>query len=202
MEALKKKTNPEGMNTHWKAILAVTAILFLTAEVVLLMLQNRDLKRQLSAKAPEMLKGGDEVPSLRAVSMAGDTMNVTYDDGTKRYLLLVFSTTCPHCEKTLPRWKEIVDEMQDDDCDILGVSTSNLEATRKYIVEKGIDFNVVTTDTSFWRKYKVNGVPATILIKEKGKVENVWFGELSEANREEIITLARTKRASINPLNQ
>jgi peroxiredoxin len=194
MEAMSKRVN-------WKTILAVTAILFLTTEVVLLMLQNTDLKRQLNVKAPEMLKAGDEVPPLRAVSMAGDTMNVTYDDGINRYLLLVFSTTCPHCEKTLPIWKEIVAEMQDENCDILGVSTSNLDATRKYIVEKGIDFNVVATDTSFWRKYKVNGVPATILIKDKGQVENVWFGELSDENKDEIIKLAREERANINPLN-
>lgn len=164
--------------TNWKAILAVTAILFLTAEVVLLILQNRELKRQLDAKAPVLLKVGDVVSPLQGISIGGDTVVVRYDETTTCYVLFAFTTTCPYCEKTLPIWKDIAAKIQREDCDILGVSLSSLEATKKYITEKGIEFTVVTTDTSFWRKYKVSGDPATILVNDKGKVKNVWFGQI------------------------
>jgi hypothetical protein len=70
----------------------------------------------------------------------------------------------------------------------------NLEETKKFLEGKNVGFYTfsVSNDTSFNRKYKVNGVPETILLNGGGTVEKVWIGELSTEQRTEIEELMGT----------
>ncbi|TLY32998.1 MAG: TlpA family protein disulfide reductase [Ignavibacteria bacterium] len=176
---------------NWIQVISVTLNLLLTIEAVLLILQNRDLKNSLR-RSPvgaqvEPLKAGERVEAVKVQTLDGNTTDLAYTDPGKKYLLFVLSTTCPHCEKTLVNWKAIAHDNRDQNCDIIGVSVHSLDETKKYVANKSVGFYVVSVaDTSFSRKYKISGVPETILLQGDGSVEKVWIGELSEDQTIEI----------------
>ena len=188
MEQVQKKRN-------WIQLLSFFVIIGLTFEVVLLTLQNRDLKNALSAMTTvgqvEPLKPGERVEAVKVQTFDGNTTELKYDDPAKKYLLFVLSTTCPHCEKTLVNWQAITETNKEGKCYIIGVSLHNLDETRDYVTAKKIGFYIVSAaaDTSFNRRYKISGVPETILVKSDGSVEKVWIGELTEDQTKEIQTL-------------
>lgn len=184
MEEQKKKTN-------WLQIISVIMIAFLILEVVLLMKQNRDLRAQISPFTnPEMmepLKSGDHVGPIKVQSLSGVASELSYTDPNKKYLLFVLSTTCPHCEKTLPLWQMIAQNAKPEMCSVLGISIHPFEETKKYVEQNQPNFNVVVvSDTSFKRAYKINGVPQTILLDGNGVVEKAWMGELTTEQINEI----------------
>ncbi|MBI3579180.1 MAG: TlpA family protein disulfide reductase [Ignavibacteriales bacterium] len=106
-------------------------------------------------------------------------MEIIYADSTQNYLLFIFSTTCPFCEKNIENWKKIARENKNDRSIILGISIHNLEDTKKYYISHQLNFKVALADTSFARKYKIYGVPETILISGKGAVKEVYPGVLT-----------------------
>ena len=176
----------------WLQAGAFFLISLLTAEVVLLTLQNRDLKNKLKSTAfaaqVDPLAPGEKAVPFKIQTLDGATNELAFSDPAKKSLLFVLSTTCPHCEKTLANWKTITEKSLDDRCNIIGVSIHNLEETRKYLTNKKVGFYMVSAaaDTGFSRKYKISGVPETILIDGNGSVEKVWLGELSDEQTEEI----------------
>jgi cytochrome c biogenesis protein CcmG, thiol:disulfide interchange protein DsbE len=183
MEELKKKTN-------WVQLIGIVLIIFLGVEDVLLILQNKQLKATINTlTTPQMepLKTGDRLEPVKIQSFDGSRSDLIYSDSTKKYLLFLFSTTCPHCEKNIPIWQSLIASM-DNHIKILGVSTQKLNETKQFIQGKIVNFRIVTAyeDTSFQRKYRVIGVPETILIDGEGKVEKVWMGELQPDQINEI----------------
>jgi len=183
-------------------VVFVLLMLFLGIEDVVLVLQNRNLKEkinQLTNRKIELLTPGDRVEDVRAVSLNGDEVRLSYSDSAKKYLLLVFSTTCPHCEKNIPIWSEITRDNQDK-CNYVGISTSSLEDTRKFVSMKSISFPTVSVanDTSLGRKYKIVGLPLTILLTRLGVVEKVWMGELTIGQKKEIAQLIGQSELLVN----
>ena len=193
MEELKKKTN-------WIQLISFIVIALLGAEDVMLIYQNRQLKDMLKGP-PQMepLKAGEHLETVKVQTLDGTTTDLAYTEPSQKYLLFVFSTTCPHCEKTLPAWQTIANN-KNDNCNILGISIHTLEETNKFVAAKNINFVTVTAaeDTSFSRKYKVAGVPETILISGNGTVEKAWVGELNADQTKEIQNLISSSTASTN----
>ncbi len=80
---------------------------------------------------------------------------------------------------------------------ILGVSIDDLKNTIDYVTTKDIKFyTVVNADTEFRSKYKVKGVPMTILVNGESEVEKVYFGELTNNQTEEIMNLLNAQEGS------
>lgn len=184
MERPKKETN-------WIQLFSFTIIAVLAVEDGLLIIQNKELKARLAAAtAPKMapLKPGEFVQSVRLQTLDGSIRELNYTDTSKKYLLFVFSTTCPHCEKNLVNWQEITESNRANGCDIIGISVQKLDVTQRYATTKNVGFVTVSAanDTSFVRKYRISGVPETILIAGNGKVEGTWQGELSAEQTNEI----------------
>ena len=177
-------------------------ILFLTAEVILLTYQNRELKQELknlvAATQPmESLKPGERVEPFNVKTLDGGLSEVRYADPAKKYLLLVLSTTCPHCAKTLPVW-DVIARNRPNNADVLGISVHDVDHTKKYVEESKINFYVVSVDTSFYRKYKISGVPETILVSGDGTVEKSWIGELTADQSTEIQNLMGASKTLTN----
>jgi len=151
-----------------------------------LTLQNRKLKTILSTATPqgqlETLQPGERVQPAKLQTLDGSTAELRCDDLHKKYLLFVLSTTCPHCEKNLAIWRSIAEKSREDNLTIIGVSIHNLDQTTKYVTEKKPNFYIVVADTGFARRYKIVGVPETILIDGKATVERIWLGELTAAD--------------------
>jgi peroxiredoxin len=148
----------------------------------------------------DALQPGDHVKPIKLQTMGGSVSELKYDDPGKKYLLFVLSTTCPHCEKNLDRWKAINERNRQGNCEIVGISIHDFKATRKYVEEKDPGFYITSAaaDTSFHRGYKLVGVPETILLKGDGSVQKVWIGELSADQTSEIEALLETARSSAN----
>ena len=144
--------------------------------------------RVIVDKSTVPVKTGEKVAPIVVQTLDGKISEISYTNPTKKYLLFVLSTTCPHCEKALISWRTISQSNTAGKCDIIGVSLHNLDATRKYLATKDVGFYTVSaaSDTSFSRKYRITGVPETILIKGNGSVEKVWIGELTQDQTNEI----------------
>ena len=190
-------------NTNWIQLGGAILILLLASEVVLLIIQNRELKKALNSMTAisqvEPLKPGERVESVKIQTLDGSFTELQYTDPTKKYLLFVLSTTCPHCEKTLPVWQSFA-QNKSDNCSVLGLCIHNLDQTRKFLAAKNVGFYTasVEQDTSFGRKYKIGGVPETILINGNGIVEKAWVGELNQDQVNEISALIGGTRPSLN----
>jgi peroxiredoxin len=168
---------------------------FLAIDVVLLTIENRKLKESLESKSNikirTPLQTGDIVESIKLQTLEGKTTELVYSKLNQKHLFFVLSTTCPHCLNNLHKWGTIYSKKYSNECDIMGIAIDNLERIRDYVFEKDVSFYVVSVaiDTSFSRKYKITGVPETILIKGNGEVEKVWMGELTNEQTDEIIRL-------------
>lgn len=175
---------------NWLQLSSFVLIGLLTIEIILLGLQNRELKAHLSFTGSgqvEPLKSGDRVPSFRMQTLDGNTNELSYSDPSRKYLFFVLSTTCPHCEKTLPMWESLA-KGASGRFSVLGLCVHNLDETKKYVSSKNVGFYLASifADTSFTRKYKIAGFPETILVEGDGTVEKIWLGELSPEQTEEI----------------
>ena len=186
---------------NWLQVVTLVIIGLLMIEVVILTIQNRELKTAISnltQSQTEPLKHGEKVEPFKIQTLSGDTAEFTYSDTKKRYLLFVLSTKCPHCEKNLPLWKEIANTANET-VNIFGISLDNFEQTKEYASIKDIGFYLASVaDTSFGRKYKIGGVPETILIDGNSKVEKVWIGELSKESLNDIKILMGAPKALTN----
>lgn len=196
MEGTKGKKN-------WVQLFSFVVIALLTAEDGVLMLQNGELRARLSPRtigriAP--LQPGEVIRPIMVKTLDGETEELKYVDTSKRHLIFVFSTTCPHCVKNLPAWQMLADSIERDKCDIIGISAHGLDETRKFVTTKELSFVTVSAadDTSFDRKYGISGYPLTILISGDAKVEKTWIGELTAQQTNEIRALISAEKPSSN----
>jgi peroxiredoxin len=192
MEQNKKKID-------WIQLASFALIVLLTVETGLLIRENKKLKATLAQLAPAPLNPGERVEPFKIESLDGIVSDFTYSDPHKKYLLFVFSTSCSHCENTIVYWQHIAAINTDGRCSILGVSLDTPEETKKYAAAKKLTFSVVAdADTNFERKYKLAGVPSTILVRGDGVVERSWYGELSAAQSDDIEHLMNVRSEFTN----
>ncbi len=116
----------------------------------------------------EPLRPGQKVEPVKIQTLDGMATDLQYSDGSKKYLLFVLSTTCQHCERMLPVWN-VIAAHKPENCNVLGLCVHSLEQTVRFVTSKNVGFYTVSVekDTSFSRKYKINGVPETILVERK-----------------------------------
>lgn len=174
----------------WVAALAVFAGLA-TIQIAFLAYQNRELKlaitRAAAPPAPDRLKPGDQLAPFDAVGEGRQT-RVSYD-ADARYLVLITSTKCQWCAKTLPAWKEIAAQAEGRGVRVVGISLDGEGEMEKYRRDNGLNFEVVNfpADPSVQASYKAYATPQTILVGRGGKVERVWPGALDEKTKDEVV---------------
>ena len=178
-------------------------IVLLIIEVVLLMQQNRELKsavRAMTSGSMEPLRPGDSVQAVSFQTMDGRRGELSYTDPRKKYLLFVLSTSCPHCERNLEPWGDLVAFDSNRRCNIVGLCVDEFQATLDYAGEKHLPFSLVSVaaDTGFHRKYRISGVPETILVGGNGRVERTWLGELNSGQTSEIKKLINPEQSTYN----
>ncbi len=180
MDQIKRKID-------WTQLASITLIILLTVEVFLLIRENKQLRTALAGYQPVQLKPGERAESFKIESLEGAAGEFTYSDPGRNYLLFIFSTTCSHCENTMVYWQHIAANGKDSHCNIVGVSMDSPGETKKYASQKNLSFPVVSiADSGFGQKYKISGVPTTVLVRGDGVVEQSWYGELSAAQSDDI----------------
>lgn len=163
--------------------------ILLSVLIVLLIYQNYKLKLQIENifnASDQFFKKGEIVQDFNVYTLDGDSTDITYKGRIKKFLFFIFSTACPHCERNLTYWN-LIAQNNASTCDIMGISVqSNIENTKIYILERDVKFYVVVADTNFMKKYKVSGVPLTMLVSSSGAIDNIWVGELDSVKMTEI----------------
>lgn len=162
----------------------LAVILLLSTAVVMLMVKNNELRSRLRENPITIvreLRSGDRIEPIEALTIEGLATTVTFSEPGMKYLVLVFSTTCPYCDNNLEKWRSFARSCSQVGCSVIGISIHPIGLTRQYLLDRGVPFYaVVNTDRKFTEENKLPGVPMTILISNGGLVENVWSGALDD----------------------
>ena len=186
------ETEP-GRKRDGFTLFLVVACLALAVLVVLLARENRSLKQEISraAEAGAGIKEGESVASFSVASPEGTPETVALDGSGPRVLVLVFTSTCPHCEKTLPIWKEILAAVPPG-LRVVGLQLDAATAGGQSLATAGLPFPVYAPGSpgpEFLKR--LPGVPSALLLRPDGKVEHAWYGAPSDEQRKELESAVR-----------
>ncbi|MCC6678187.1 MAG: hypothetical protein IT436_13685 [Phycisphaerales bacterium] len=168
-------------------ILACAALCIL---VVLLSQENRRLKSQSLTPAaapgrPPALKPGDHLAPLTLIDKSGRAADFTFAAPRQRTLILAVGGGCPHCATTLPIWNDILRQVASPAVRIVGIQVEAESPDKLEPLPADFEINAVRNPRHTWL-YALPMVPATLIAGPGGDIEHAWFGELSEAQQEEL----------------
>jgi peroxiredoxin len=167
----------------------------LSAGNILLIRQNLQMRRALGQYRPVGLETGESVPPFTAESLDGGAVNISYTGSGSKRVLLFFTPTCPYCRQQFVYWRELLERVDGDRFEVLGVvdQAEDKNRLREYLramgcaAEDGKRLRVALVPSEVRQSYKLAATPITMIIGNDGKVEKVWSGrwdahELMAAN--------------------
>jgi AhpC/TSA family protein len=179
-----------GRRTDPFTAFLMVACVVLAGLVVALTLQNRTLKSQMAhaaGPAPDQFKAGDVVTPFEVVDDGGVAKTIRFGDGERKTVLFVFSSQCPACKQTLPKWKEMFKTPAADGVRVVGIQTDRLDANPS---QPGLPTAAFPFPVYGYKRpeqdplRKVPFIPAAIVVDTHGVVTNAWFG-VPESSQEE-----------------
>lgn len=179
--------------------LIVTNIVLCVLSLVLVR-QNRDLRAQREAAEVELLRErtrGSLGPGEKA-----DPLTIIGPDGQEAVfefaaprptLLLLVSSTCPHCDEAAPLWQKVLEQTSTRDLDSGAAETPRLlcvqsDATRPEQLKpaRGPMVPRIAKDGSRTWLRKIGAIPAAVYIGSDGVVRKAWYGVPTERDEREI----------------
>jgi len=162
----------------------VVACIALAVLVIFMARQNRHLKESAAsfsaAQIPrDALKAGDRVDPFELIGEANRRERLEFAADGPKTLLLVFSTHCPACEKTLPLWSDFLAAGPPAGVRAIGIQTDRPGASPDLgdIVPASLHFPVFSVDKPGSSALdRIPYVPSTVLLDGHGLVVRVWFG--------------------------
>lgn len=154
--------------------LALALVGVLSRRVSELAAAHAELRRSMRS-----LHEGSVVPKLAATTLGGD--DVVIGAGSPQ-LLFIFTTTCPYCLATLPRWSEIADSVGRlaPRIHVIGLTPDPIDSVRQYVTMHRVRWPVVRfPDRNIATLYKALTVPQTVLVDSEGHVLYGRSGALS-----------------------
>jgi hypothetical protein len=145
---------------------------------VLLIRQNLQMRGRLDQLKPKTLQPGDQVPSFSAQGLHGEMINVDYAGETRR-VLLYFSATCPYCQEQFPYWRELLQRVNGNHFQVLGLVSESEDKTKldEFLHSIGCEsLHVAFVPNDLLRSYKLSMTPTTLVVLKEGKVEKAWAG--------------------------
>jgi len=153
--------------------------------------------------APQWLRDMKELPNLTVrkewIGKAAPDFKLPDLDGIivalssmrgKTVLLDFWSTSCRPCLREMPM-VEAVGESHKTDLSLWGISFDQPAKDKKWLLEHQHKLATLSdTDFVVSDLYKVQGIPATVLIGRDGKSRNYWTGEVPQATLEAAVRLA------------
>jgi len=172
----------------------MVACVALAVLVFLLAMQNRQLKQALTFALTDIpadaLTHGDTLEPPALIDDLGQVQNVDFGGEREQTLLLVFSSTCPACEETLPIWSEMIPEyMGRPELQIVGIQLDRPAPDDEpgSLVTEAFPFPVLGVTTEGYEALRrIPFIPAAILIDPAGTVEKTWYGLPGERELEEL----------------
>jgi peroxiredoxin len=126
------------------------------------------------------IEPGDRLRAMDVVSESGVRRTLFREGASSPMLLLIFNTSCPHCENSVSAWNQLAGLGDGNRFEILGVSMDDTSRSRDYIARNDVRFPVASiADVEYMREHRINGVPTTILVGPDATVMQVWPGEIT-----------------------
>lgn len=168
------------------------ASLALAVLVVLLAAQNRGLKKELAkcgagpAMPADALDVGDTLGSIPVFDAGGNRSMIDVSAGV--HVLLIYSSTCPACEQTLPTWNRWVEGGSLDGANVLAIRTDPpaagaTSAPSPAALRLPIHLADRSGDDPLRRMY---AVPCTLVVGPGGKVRAAVYGVPTDDDAEKV----------------
>ena len=158
--------------------------------VIALAWQNLALKHRLAAPGHAAgdlpkLSTGDVVAGFDLQTAAGETVEVAFDGAEERTLLLVFSSTCPACERNMPVWNELLAGGASPGVRVLGIQTDLSQGAAPHA--DGPPCPIYAVGPRAGPPFdRLPYVPATVVLDGEGRVRAAWFGILDASQQAEL----------------
>ena len=178
-----------GRGGQWFTIFLAVACLALAVEVTLLVIKTRRLEGEIArlsaAMQPKTVEVGEAFEPLTLVGEDGKEKLLEFGEGQPHTLMLLFTMSCPACEKTFPIWCEIIPT---EETPALRVAAIRLDRDPEP-VEASTNVLPVPVYTAKERGktlQKITRIPTTVLVDGSGVVNKVWSGYLTPEKQQDL----------------
>ena len=174
------------------------ACVLLSALVVLLAVQNRALHTELTEALTHVvpdaprLSPGDLVDPITVFDDTGATLGLDWS-ANSRAVVLVFSSTCPACQETLPIWDDLATRIEDrGNVRVIGLQLDRPDpGTGEAAAEPaGVwsfpVYGILRADNESFLDL-VPVIPGTFVIDARGAVREAHYGVPDEAALDAVI---------------
>lgn len=182
----------------WNIAISACCLVLLAANIALIR-QNSQLKARLALPAPQLqATQGAQMPDLRGFDLAGKPVEVLYGKDPRKVLVLVYSPTCPFCDKNWPNWQAMIASLDRSAVRTVAVDVTST-STEAFLQQHQLAGLPVfqKVDPQAAVNYRFQLTPQTILVDSTGKVEKVWTGVLNDSNLTEIKQLSGASKTAL-----
>ncbi|HEX3743977.1 MAG TPA: hypothetical protein VHW09_08600 [Bryobacteraceae bacterium] len=124
---------------------------------------------------------GVALPALQGKDAGGRDLTISYGNGNRRTLLLVFSPICPHCKRTWPAWLSLAKAAKDTRTVFVNVGGA-IPANFAQVYSFDSAEVLGQTNPESVLRYSLLETPITIVVSPDGHSQKVWAGELAPSD--------------------
>ncbi len=138
---------------------------------------------------------GHLAPDFTLKTLEGNTVRLSDFRGKKVVLINFWATWCPPCRLEMPTMQQIYSEYKDRGFEILAVNIESdaEQAISDFVKELRLTFPILLDpDMKVTRKFRVIGLPVSVLIDRQGIVRSKEIGYhdwTTKASRKQVETL-------------
>lgn len=137
----------------------------------------------VAAEATAKSNVGNSLPKLKL-----DYVKEPVQAQGKPMLLAFWATWSSPSVKNIPSLNELYSKYKDKGLVVLGVTDEEAPQVTKFLKDNSIDFSLgIDKKGALTRKFKVEGVPFTMLFDKDGKV--VWEGDFLDLDETQVVAL-------------
>ncbi len=110
--------------------------------------------------------------------LEGNPVSLTDSDGQVR-IVDFWATWCAPCKEEVPMYKELHDEYGDRGVRIISISMDyeeDLNSVKEFVAKYEIQYTSLMDDGEVSRQYGAEGLPATYLIDQQGRMVKSFIG--------------------------
>ncbi len=108
-------------------------------------------------------------------------------DAAPRTLLIALRSTCQFCTASMDFYKRLAEQRSPSGIRIVAISSEPIAITEAYAKEHGASFDAVLSFQP--GNVKIQRVPTLLVIDSEGSVRNVWEGQLTAEQEQEVIAV-------------
>ena len=135
-----------------------------------------------TARLEKMLHTGDKAPLFTGNYYPnGEEFNLADYIGKNVIIVDFWYTHCPPCVKAMPALSELYTKYKDKGLKIFGLNSvdnqpHSLENLDNFLAKRELSYDVILTDPSVDRMYKISGYPTMYIVDKEGNISMVEVG--------------------------